>query len=230
MQEPMKVNSSEPAGAKGRPAGKLYSLGEEIFNSVTHGVGALLGVVALVIMLVFAAKSRDPWKVVSSALFGASLILLYTMSTLYHAISAPRGKKVLQVFDHCTIYLLIAGTYSPYCLVSLRESVGWYIFAGVWGCAILGIVLTAIDLHKFKTLAMVLYLGMGWCVLAAIRPLLQALETGGVVLLVLGGLSYTLGIIFYALKNTKYMHSIWHLFVLGGSLLHFFSVLFYVIL
>lgn len=207
---------------------KLYTRGEEIFNAVTHGVGTLLSIAALVVGVVFAALYGDAWCVVSAAVYGATLIILYCMSTLYHAITNPTAKKVLRVFDHCSIFFLIAGTYTPYTLVTLRGPWGWSLFGVVWGAAILGIVLNAISIERFKKFSIVCYVAMGWVVILAVNPLLQALPMPGFWLLIGGGVVYTLGIIFYRLKNVRYAHSIWHLFVLGGSVLHFFSVLLYV--
>lgn len=209
--------------------GKQYTLGEEIFNSVSHGVGAGLSIAGLVIMIVKAAFTGNARMIVSACIFGAMMILLYTMSTLYHAITNPTAKKVFQIFDHCTIFLLIAGTYTPYTLVTLSGAAGWTLFGILWGFAALGIVFNAIDLQKFKKISIVCYLAMGWSIVFAFRPLLQNLALGGLIFLFAGGLFYTFGIIFYALKKVKYMHSIWHLFVLGGTVCHYFSVLFWVI-
>lgn len=223
------TNGEETNPIGKRPPGKLYTLGEEIFNAVTHGVGGGLSIAALVIMVVIAAVRGDAYKIVSAVIFGASLIILYTMSTLYHAISNRRAKKVFQVFDHCTIYLLIAGTYTPYTLVTLRGSVGWWLFGIIWGLAILGVVLNAVDMKKFNVISTILYPVMGWAIVVAFRPLCEALAPGGIWLLVAGGLCYTLGMIFYGLGKVRYMHSVWHLFVLGGSVCHFLSVVLYVL-
>ncbi|MGI6200600.1 MAG: PAQR family membrane homeostasis protein TrhA [Christensenellales bacterium] len=208
---------------------KLYTRGEEIFNAVSHGVGTLLSIAALVVGVVFAALYGDAWRVVSAAIYGATLIILYCMSTLYHAITNPTAKKVFRVFDHCSIFFLIAGTYTPYTLVTLRGPWGWSLFAVVWAAAILGTVLNAISIERFKKFSIVCYVAMGWVVILAVNPLLQALPMPGFWLLIGGGVVYTLGIIFYKLKNLRYAHSIWHLFVLGGSALHFFSILLYVL-
>lgn len=217
---------------------KLYTLGEEISNSITHGIGSLLSIAALVIMVVVAAIHHNTVGVVTSAIFGASLIILYTMSTLYHAISNEKAKKVLKVFDHCTIYLLIAGSYTPFTLVALRSvdpTKAWVIFSIVWAIAVFGIVLYAFFKNKFKVLNIVSYIVMGWVVVIAIPEIIQFFKMNdamaGFYLLLAGGLSYTLGVIFYALqtKNLRYFHTIWHLFVLGGSICHFLSVTLFVL-
>lgn len=215
-----------------------YTKGEEIFSWVGHCVGAALSVAALVLCVVFSAISHDltPWKVVSCSIYGATLIILYTMSTLYHALPIGKGKKVFRVFDHCSISLLIAGTYTPYTLVTLRDysnGWGWAIFGVVWGAAILSIVLTAIDLKKYEKINLLCYIAMGWCIVIAIVPLFKSnLTSGGFMFLLLGGILYTLGAVIYVLGHKlklKYMHSIWHLFVLAGSIMQFFSIFFYVI-
>ena len=217
---------------------KLYTLGEEISNSITHGIGSLLSIAALVIMVVVAAIHHNTIGVVTSAMFGASLIILYTMSTLYHAISNEKAKKVLKVFDHCTIYLLIAGSYTPFTLVALRSvdsTKAWVIFSIVWAIAVFGIVMYAFFKNRFKVLNIVSYIVMGWVVLIAIPEIIQFFKMNdamaGFYLLLAGGLSYTLGVIFYALqtKNLRYFHTIWHLFVLGGSICHFLSVTLFVL-
>lgn len=213
-----------------RVQGKMYSLGEEIFNAVTHGLGAGVAVAALVIMLIFSIQAGSTVKVASSIVYGTTLILLYTMSTLYHAITHTGAKRVFRIIDHCSIYLLIAGTYTPYTLVALGDVLGWTLFGVVWACAILGIVLNAVNLHKFKVFSMVLYLAMGWAVVFAFSPMLSAIAWPGMILLLGGGACYMIGIIFYALKKWRYMHGVWHVFVLAGSVLHYLSVLLYVIL
>lgn len=217
---------------------KLYTLGEEISNSITHGIGSLLSIAALVIMVVVAAIHHNTIGVVTSAIFGASLIILYTMSTLYHAISNEKAKKVLKVFDHCTIYLLIAGSYTPFTLVALKSinsAKAWVIFSIVWAIAFFGIVMYAFFKNRFKVLNIVSYIVMGWVVLIALPEIIQFFKVNnamaGFYLLLAGGLSYTLGVIFYALqkKNLRYFHTIWHLFVLGGSICHFLSVTLFVL-
>ncbi len=210
-----------------------YTKGEEIFNMTSHIVGGALGVVALVLCVVFAAIHGNGYGVVSGAIYGVTMVILYTMSSIYHGLNPKRkAKKVFQVLDHCSIYLLIAGSYTPFALCTLREystALGWTIFGVIWFVAILGIVLNSIDIKKFRVFSMICYLVMGWCIVFKINLLPQLLGTAGFVLLLLGGLAYTVGAILYGLgKKHKYMHSIFHLFILLGSLLQFFTILLYV--
>ena len=209
-----------------RKPGKLYSILEEIVNAITHGLGAAFAVAGIVLLLL--RSGGDPWKVVSASIYGASMILLFTMSCLYHAITNTRAKQILRVFDHSTIFILIAGTYTPFTLVTLRGWIGWTIFGVVWGVAVLGIILNAISIERFKVISMVGYITSGWCVIAAIGPLVERMVLPGLVLLISGGVAYTVGLVFYALKNVRYMHSIWHVFVFAGALLQYFCILFYV--
>lgn len=206
-----------------------YSFAEEIAHSITHGLGVLLSIAGLAVLVAYASLNGNAWHVVSCSIYGASLILLYSSSTLYHSIHYPPAKAVLQRLDHAAIYLLIAGTYTPFLLVNLRGPWGWSLFATVWSIAVAGVVLEFIRQRRFKRLSLVLYLGLGWIVLVAIDPMLDRVETGGLVLLLIGGLCYSFGVIFYLWKKLVYHHAIWHLFVLAGSVLHFFAVLFYVI-
>ena len=210
-----------------------YTKGEEIFNMTSHIVGGALGIVALVLCVVFAAIHGNGYGVVSGAIYGVTMIILYTMSSIYHGLNPKRkAKKVFQVLDHCSIYLLIAGSYTPFALCTLREydtALGWTIFGVIWFVAILGIVLNSIDIKKFKVFSMICYLVLGWCIVFKINLLPELLGTAGFVLLLIGGLSYTVGAILYGLgKKHKYMHSIFHLFILLGSLLQFFTILLYV--
>lgn len=210
-----------------------YIKGEEIFNMTSHIVGGALGIVALVLCVVFAAVHGNGYGVVSGAIYGVTMIILYTMSSIYHGLNPKRkAKKVFQVLDHCSIYLLIAGSYTPFALCTLREyntALGWTIFGLIWFVAILGIILNSIDIKKFRVFSMICYLVMGWCIVFRINLLPELLGTAGFVLLLLGGLSYTVGAILYGLgKKHKYMHSVFHLFILLGSLLQFFTILLYV--
>ena len=202
---------------------------EEIAHSVTHGVGLLLSIVGLVVLVVFASSRGDAWHIVSVAIFGATLVVLYASSTFYHALPSPKAKSVFQTLDHAAIYLLIAGTYTPFTLVNLRGGWGWTLFGLAWGIATLGVVLETTARHRMKILSVVLYLGLGWLVAIAVKPLLASVATGGLVLMVAGGLAYTGGVVFYASRRIPFNHAIWHVFVLGGSVCHFFAVLFYVI-
>jgi len=208
-----------------------YSLGEEIAHSVTHGVGIVLSIAGLAVLVAFAALRGDSWHVVSCSVFGATLVLNYTASTVYHAIPGTfaRAKRVLRVLDHSAIFLLIAGTYTPFCLVNLRGPWGWTLFGVVWGLAVLGIVFKATLLGRLKVLSVVAYVAMGWLVLVAARPLSRTVALGGILLLVAGGVAYTAGVAFYAATRLKYHHAVWHFFVLSGSALHYFAVLFYVV-
>lgn len=210
-----------------------YTKGEEIFNMTSHIVGGALGFVALVLCVVFAAVHGNGYGVVSGAIYGVTMVILYTMSSIYHGLNPKRkAKKVFQVLDHCSIYLLIAGSYTPFALCTLREystALGWTIFGVIWFVAILGIILNSIDIKKFRVFSMICYLVMGWCIVFKINLLPELLGTAGFVLLLLGGLAYTIGAILYGLgKKHKYMHSVFHLFILLGSLLQFFTILLYV--
>jgi hemolysin III len=208
---------------------KQYSIGEEIANSITHGIGILLAIAALGILTAFAGAYGDVWHVVSVSIYSTTLVLLYTASTLYHSIQNPHAKDILQVLDHSAIYLLIAGTYTPFTLVSLRGPWGWWLFGVIWGFAVLGVVFQLSLLRRWHAVSLCLYIGMGWVVVVAIKPLIVSVATGGIVFLVLGGLAYTVGVLFYCWEKLKFHHAIWHLFVLAGSILHFFAVLFYVV-
>ena len=202
-----------------------YSRGEEIANSITHAIAAGMSVVALVVLIVRAVSLGDAWHVVSFSIFGSTLILLYMASTLYHAIPLPQAKRILKTLDHSAIFLLIAGTYTPFMLVSLRDTVGWTVFGVVWLLAVVGVVLKCCFVYRFKRLSLTIYLGMGWlCVLIG-RDMYATLSGTSLVFLALGGLAYTLGVIFYVWKRLPYNHAIWHLFVIAGSTMHFFSVL-----
>lgn len=211
-----------------------YTKGEEIFNMVSHIVGGAVGIAGLVLCVIISAFHKKPWAVVGSSIYGASMIILYTMSSIYHGLSPKlTAKKVFQIIDHCSIFLLIAGTYTPIALTGLREYnavLGWTVFGVVWFAAVLGIVLNSIDIKAFKTFSAVCYLIMGWCIVFAWKPTAAVLTKGGVIFLVTGGVCYTIGAMFYYFfKKKRYMHSVFHLFVLFGSILHLFCIMFYVI-
>lgn len=212
-----------------QPHPPRYTLGEEIANSVTHGLGIVFGIAGLAVLIAFASSRGDVWHVVGCGVFGAALILLYTTSTLYHSIPLPRVKAVLRTLDHSAIFVLIAGTYTPFLLVNLRGPWGWSLFAAIWGLALSGIALRVARGRRSSRWAVALYIGMGWAALVAIGPLAERVAPGGLWLLVLGGLAYTLGVGFYLWRRLPYHHAIWHVFVLAGSALHFFAILFYVI-
>ncbi len=205
-----------------------YAPGEERFNAISHGAGAVLACVGLGALVSLAALYGDAWAVTASAVYGLSLVTLYLASTLYHASATPKIKSALQVLDHCSIFLLIAGTYTPYTLITLRGPLGWGMFALVWAAAVAGVTLNIVDMKKYSKFSLICYLAMGWVVLAALGPLIRSLEIPGVILLALGGAAYTGGVVFYKSKR-RYMHAVWHLFVLAGSVLQYFSVLLYVI-
>jgi hemolysin III len=209
--------------------GRQYSLGEEIANAITHGLGVVGSIVALVLLVLFARTYGTLTHVVSVSIYGTTLILLYTASTLYHSLSNTKACRIFKIIDHAAIYLLIAGTYTPFMLVTLRGPWGWWLFGIVWGLALLGVSLEAFWVYRPKWLSGVVYLAMGWLVVVAIKPLVAALPPLGWQLLLAGGLAYTFGVIFYVLKKVPYMHAVWHLWVLAGSACHFFSVLFFVL-
>jgi hemolysin III len=210
-----------------------YTKGEEIFNTVSHIVGAAFGVIALVLTVVFSALRGDVWSVVGSSIYGASMVALYTVSSVYHGLHLNMGKRVMQVIDHCTIFFLIAGTYTPVVLSCIRAyspGWGWTLFGIVWGCAALGITFTAIDMKRYEKLAMALYLGIGWCVVLAIKPAMASVPAEGLLWILAGGIAYTIGAGLYALGvKHRYMHSVFHIFVVAGSILQFFGIFFYVI-
>jgi hemolysin III len=206
-----------------------YSYAEEVANSITHGIGMLLSIGGLAVLVGFASVHGNAWHITACSIFGVTLILSYASSTLYHSISQPAAKRVLKVIDHAAIYLLIAGTYTPFTLINLRGPWGWSLFGTIWGLAILGVVLKVTISGKIAGISTAIYLAMGWIIVVAFKPLLSAVEVGGLVLLLFGGLAYSAGVIFYAWQKLPYNHAIWHLFVLTGSLCHFFAILFYVI-
>ena len=205
---------------------RKQTLGEEITNAILHGIGFGLAVAALTVLVVFASRYGNVWHVVGFTIYGVTLIILYLVSTLYHSFPEGKVKRIFQIFDHAAIFLLIAGTYTPITLIALRGTLGWTIFGLVWGLAILGIIFTVFCINKFRILSTILYIAMGWLVVIALKPLLVALNQTGIVFLLVGGLLYTIGTVFYAWKGMKYAHAVWHLFVLAGSICHFFTILF----
>ena len=207
-----------------------YSFAEEVANAVTHGIAALLSIAALVVMLWYTVtRSGDTNAIVSASIFGSAMIILYTASTLYHAVPVGRLKQILQVFDHGAIYLMIAGSYTPFCLVSLKGPVGWTLCAVVWCIALFGMIFQPLLMKRADWLNCILYLLLGWCVVLVIKPLIATLATTGLWLLVAGGIVYSVGVVFYLCEKIPFNHAIWHLFVLAGTTLQFFSVLFYVL-
>lgn len=210
-------------------AENLYTLGEEIAHASTHGFGALAAIVGLVVLVVRASMYGNVWHIVASSIFGSTLVLMYTASTLYHAIPLPGAKRVLRVLDHSLIYFLIAGSYTPFTLVTLHGPWGWGLFTFTWGLALIGVAFKVFTTGRYEKLSLMIYLGMGWCALVAIKPLLQTLPSGGLALLLAGGLTYSGGVTFYLWDRLRYHHAIWHLFVLAGSVLHYFAIYYYVI-
>ncbi len=224
----MKIEKSETTIiGKNVPKSRQQSLGEEIANSVTHGIGAALSIAAIVLLVVFAGKYGDVWRIVSFSIYGSTLFFLYLASTLYHSFSNVRVKSFFRILDHSSIFLLIAGTYTPVTLVAMRGPWGWTIFGLIWAMAIGGIISKIFLIGKFKVVSVLLYVAMGWLIVIAFKPMLQMVPKGLIIWLFVGGLCYTLGVIFYAIKKVPYFHFIWHLFVLGGSISHFFGMLFY---
>jgi hemolysin III len=205
-----------------------YSHGEEIASSLSHAIGIVLSIAGLAVLAAFAALHGGVWRIVSVSIYGTTLILLYTASTLYHGVPNPGAKPILRLLDHSAIFLLIAGTYTPYTLISLRGPWGWSLFALIWTLAVIGIALEMRQVRN-RIVAAMLYLGMGWVGIVAIKPLIASLAPGGLWLMFAGGLCYTLGVPFYLWKRLPYNHALWHLFVLAGSALQFFSILLYVL-
>ena len=225
-----KKRMKEIAKAEYESKPKRYSIGEEIFNSITHGIGVGLAIAGLVLLIVRAVR-HAPQEFLGSyvtgvSLFGASMIILYLMSTLYHALTPYGAKKVFAIFDHCSIYILIAGTYTPFCLAFLRGALGWSIFGVIWGLAVLGIVFYSIFGSRMRLLSVITYILMGWMIIFAFKSVKQAISSTSLAFLLSGGVAYMVGVIFYAMKKIKWTHCIWHLFVLMGTVLHFFSVMF----
>lgn len=205
---------------------RQLSTAEEIINSITHGIGALLSIAAMVILIMVASQNGDIWHLVSFSIYGSSLILLYLSSTLYHSFSNPKIKSLFARFDHISIFLLIAGTYTPILLTSIRGVWGWSLFVIIWAMAIIGAVIRTIYLHRFRKLMVAVYLVMGWMAVVAGKQIYESLPPASLLFLILGGVAYSIGVIFYMWRSLPYGHGIWHLFVLAGSILHFFAIYF----
>ena len=201
-----------------------YSTGEEIAHSITHGIGAVLSVVGLVLLVMRAAQTGDVWRIVSFAIFGTSMVLLYTASTLYHALIPPRARHIFKILDHAMIYVLIAGSYTPFLLISLRGSWGWSLFGVVWGLTLIGIAFKIFFAGRFRLVSTLLYLAMGWMCAIAIKPMIANVPHDGLMWLLAGGLAYSLGTIFYMWKKMTYHHAVWHVFVLAGTGCHFVAI------
>lgn len=204
-----------------------YSRREEVANAVTHGIGAVLSAAALVLLIVFSSMKGTAWHVVSFTIYGITMLMLYTNSTLVHALKEGKAKDLFEFFDHSSIYLFIAGTYTPFLFVAVRGTLGWTLFGIIWGIALAGVIFKAFFTKKFLFMSTIFYIAMGWLIVTAWQPLVAAIPTGGIVLLVAGGLMYTLGTLFYVWRGFPFHHAIWHLFVLAGSILHFFAVIVY---
>jgi hemolysin III len=207
-----------------------YTVGEEIANTLTHGLGALLAVAALTLLVVYATAGEDPYRLISVSVFGSTLLLAYLASTLYHGIPHRSTKDVLRILDHCAIFLLIAGTYTPFLMVHLGSTwVGWALLIGMWAFALAGCTFKVFFTGKGERLSLAMYIGMGWGVVFAIKPAVEMMPAGALLLLLLGGLAYTAGVVFYVWEKLPYNHAIWHVFVMAGSALHFAAVMAYVV-
>lgn len=208
---------------------KDKSVIEELANGITHGVGLALSILGLIALVVLSVMRGNAWHIAGCTTFGVTLVLLYAASTLYHTFHTPRLKRILKILDHTAIYLLIAGTYTPFTLVNLRGFWGWTLFSLVWGLSVFGILWKLFHVERFQIVSTLVYVGMGWLVLIAIKPLMSAIPVTGIVWLVVGGLFYTVGVLFFAMKRMPYNHAIWHVFVMAGSICHYFAVVLYVL-
>ena len=209
------------------PSERLFSLVEEIMHSVTHGIGTGLALVGLTVLIILAVQNNNIYQIISFSIFGTTLVLLYLASTLYHGFQNPRIKKIFKSFDHASIYLLIAGTYTPFLLISLRDTTGLTMMVVVWAIALAGVVYKIFFIEKFHVLSVISYILLGWLCVFVFKEMLVSIPIGGIIWLVVGGLFYMVGIIFYALQKIPYMHVVWHFFVLAGSICHYFAVLLY---
>lgn len=208
---------------------RLYSRGEEIFHSISHGIGAGLSIAGLTVLVVLASLFGNIYQIVGFSIYGATLTILYLASTLYHSFQSPRLKRVFKIVDHASIYLLIAGTYTPFLLVAIRGAWGWTLLIVIWGLALLGVGFKTVFIHRFEKLSVLAYVLMGWLCVVAVNELVANIPRGGLIWLAAGGAAYTIGVVFYALHRVPYMHAVWHLFVMGGSVCHYFAVLFYLV-
>ena len=206
----------------------IFTKREEIAHSITHGIGAILSIAGLVLLIVFSSLSGNPWKIVSVTIFGITMLLMYLSSTIVHSLPVGKWKDIFQIFDHSSIYLFIAGTYTPFLLVHLRSGIGWTLFGVIWGIAIIGIIFKVFFVKRFLILSTIFYILMGWLIVLVWEPLNQTVHNNGIMLLVIGGVLYTIGTIFFIWRKIPYHHVIWHLFVLAGSICHFFAIFYYV--
>jgi hemolysin III len=221
------MQSSQPSPERQEKLSRRYSIGEEIANSVTHGVGAALSIAAMSILIYIASQNRDTWRIVSFSIYGSTLFVLYLASTLYHAFTHEKTKRFFRLMDHSSIFLLIAGTYTPPMLIAMRGSWGWSLFCLIWAMAVGGIIFELLYIGKYKFITVGFYMVMGWLVIIAIKPMIEMLPDGMMKWIILGGVFYTFGVVFYVWKKMPYNHAVWHLFVLAGSAMHFFGMLFY---
>lgn len=206
-----------------------YSEGEELANRFTHAIGAVAGLIGAIVLILLASRQHDSYRVVSACIYGASMVTFYCLSTVYHSVRKPYVRYVFRILDHASIYLMIAGSYTPFALVTLRGAWGWSLFGTVWGLGTVGAVMKIFTTHRLQYIGPILYIALGWIVVIALKPLSAALPAGGLFLLFAGGIAYTVGVIFYLWDRFPYNHAIWHLFVLTGSACHFFSIFYYVI-
>lgn len=213
-----------PDSTEVKPTG-LYTIREEIAHTVTHGISAVMSLIGLIFLVALAVNAGDVWRIVSFSIYGTTLVLLFSASTLYHGIQHPRLKRIFQICDHAAIFLVIAGTYTPFLLVSLRGKLGWILLAVVWGIALLGVAFKILFIDRFQKLSVLVYVLMGWLCVVAINELLTSVPATGLIWLAVGGAAYTTGIIFLAWKRVPYNHTIWHFFVMAGSLCHYFAIL-----
>ncbi|RFU68262.1 hemolysin III family protein [Bacillus sp. V59.32b] len=207
----------------------VYSKKEELVNAITHGIGVLLSITALVFLIIFSSQEGSAWHVVAATIYGVSMLVLYTSSTLVHSFPPGKAKDIFEIFDHSAIYFFIAGTYTPFMLIVLNGALGWTLLGIVWGVALVGVVFKAFFVKKFLYLSTVLYIAMGWLIVVAWNPMAATIPAAGMQLLMAGGLLYTLGAVFYVWRGFPFHHAVWHLFVIGGTAAHFFAVLFYVL-
>lgn len=207
----------------------VFSKGEEIANAITHGIGAVLSIVGLIILIVYSSLYGSVWHIVSFTIFGFTMVILYISSTLVHAFPQGKAKDLFEIFDHASIYLFIAGTYTPFTFIVIQGALGWTMFGIIWGLAIAGTVFKAYFAKKYLFTSTILYIAMGWMVLMGWNQIVENLNSNGVILFVIGGLCYTFGAIFYVWRGFKYHHAVWHLFVIAGTTTHFFCVLFYLL-
>lgn len=230
MDRAFSVSAEVPA----RPSVPLpdYTHAEEVMNMVTHIVGGAFAIAAIPLLVIMGASHHDPWAVISGVIYGVALLIMFTMSSIYHGLHRGRAKRVMRVIDHCDIYFLIAGTYTPILLSSIRPvnpQIAWTLFGVEWGLAAIAVTLNAVDLKRFEKISMACYIGMGWCIVAAMKLAIEAMTMGGFMLLLLGGIAFTIGAVLYGVgKKVRFMHSVFHIFVLIGAVLQFFSILFYV--